>query len=127
MQVLDEVKQGLVPLIKAVTSKPQLKTKYVLAGKFDVARQEQLSRAVAGALGFDWNAGRFDESVHPFTGGPHPTDVRITTRFNPTDLLSALMGACPGRTHQGEGWRAGNTGVAAKPAPGLRRCKSCEA
>lgn len=70
----------------------QLKTKYVLAGQFDVARQEQLSRTVAGALGFDWSVGRFDQSVHPFTGGPHPTDVRITTRFSESDLLSALMG-----------------------------------
>jgi hypothetical protein len=77
---------------RCVTLPAQLKTKYVLAGQFDVARQEQLSRTVAGALGFDWSVGRLDQSVHPFTGGPHPTDVRITTRFSDSDLLSALMG-----------------------------------
>jgi Zn-dependent M32 family carboxypeptidase len=34
------------------------------------------------ALGFDYDKGRIDVSVHPFTGGSHPTDVRITTRYS---------------------------------------------
>lgn len=34
------------------------------------------------ALGFDYEKGRIDVSVHPFTGGSHPTDVRITTRYS---------------------------------------------
>jgi hypothetical protein len=38
---------------------------------------------VAQAMGFDFDRGRLDVSVHPFTGGPHPTDVRITTRYVP--------------------------------------------
>ena len=32
-------------------------------------------------------------SVHPFTGGTHPTDVRMTTRFKQDDLLEGLTGA----------------------------------
>lgn len=36
---------------------------------------------VSQVMGFDFERGRLDVSVHPFTGGPHPTDVRITTRF----------------------------------------------
>lgn len=31
-------------------------------------------------------------SVHPFTGGTHPTDVRMTTRFKEDDLLEGLTG-----------------------------------
>jgi carboxypeptidase Taq len=31
--------------------------------------------------------------VHPFTGGTHPTDVRMTTRFKQDDLLEGLTGA----------------------------------
>lgn len=34
------------------------------------------------ALGFSYENGRIDVSVHPFTGGSHPTDVRITTRYS---------------------------------------------
>lgn len=31
-------------------------------------------------------------SVHPFTGGPHPTDVRITTRYSPKNMLEGVAG-----------------------------------
>jgi hypothetical protein len=41
-------------------------------------------------LGFDFNAGRLDVSAHPFCGGV-PEDVRITTRYDENELLSALL------------------------------------
>lgn len=42
--------------------------------------------------GFDMENGRLDVSVHPFTGGAHPTDVRMTTRFKADDLTEGLTG-----------------------------------
>lgn len=42
--------------------------------------QAALCRDMAEKLGFDMSKGRLDVSVHPFTGGPGPSDVRITTR-----------------------------------------------
>lgn len=36
--------------------------------------------------------GRLDVSVHPFTGGSHPTDVRITTRYSPENWLEGIGG-----------------------------------
>jgi carboxypeptidase Taq len=42
-------------------------------------------------LGFDFNGGRLDVSAHPFCGGV-PEDVRITTRYDEDELLSALFG-----------------------------------
>lgn len=42
-------------------------------------------------LGFDFNGGRLDVSAHPFCGGV-PEDVRITTRYDEGELLSALFG-----------------------------------
>ncbi len=38
-------------------------------------------------LGFDMNIGRLDDSVHPFTGGAGPTDVRMTTRYKEEDII----------------------------------------
>ena len=35
---------------------------------------------------------RLDVSVHPFTGGAHPTDVRMTTRYKAEDLTEGLSG-----------------------------------
>ena len=44
------------------------------------------------AVGFDFNQGRLDVSLHPFCGGS-TGDVRITTRYSEANFISALMGA----------------------------------
>ena len=44
------------------------------------------------ALGFPFDRGRLDESDHPFTEGV-TGDVRVTTRFDPQDPFTGLMGA----------------------------------
>ncbi len=43
------------------------------------------------AIGFDFDHGRLDVSLHPFSGGT-PDDVRITTRYEEEDFSRALMG-----------------------------------
>lgn len=62
-----------------------------ITGRFTVSRQRQLSLDLMRALGFAFDRGRLDESEHPFTGGV-PGDIRITTKFSPTDPLTGLMG-----------------------------------
>ena len=42
-------------------------------------------------LGFDFEAGRLDESAHPFCGGV-PEDVRMTTRYRDDSFLQSLTG-----------------------------------
>ena len=63
-----------------------------LAGKFTVSRQRQLVVDVIKAIGFPFERGRLDESEHPFTEGV-PGDIRITTRFDPTEPFTGLLGA----------------------------------
>jgi carboxypeptidase Taq len=78
--IFSEVRAGLVPFIHA--------------GKtFDVENQAKLCREIALDLGFDIQKGRLDVSVHPFTGGAGPTDVRMTTRFKADDITEGLTGA----------------------------------
>lgn len=60
-------------------------------GPFDEAIQKQLGIKVMGLLGFDFRHGRLDESHHPFSGGT-PDDTRITTRYDPLDFTTSLMG-----------------------------------
>lgn len=62
-----------------------------LSGPFDLAVQERLGRRLMAAVGFDFDQGRLDVSAHPFCGGT-PRDVRITTRYDEADFLSAMMG-----------------------------------
>ncbi len=55
-----------------------------------VATQEKFVRFVAASMGFDFARGRIDRSTHPFCGGSHAGDVRITTRYRESDLLDGL-------------------------------------
>jgi carboxypeptidase Taq len=60
-------------------------------GPFPAAQQKALGERVMKTIGFDFDHGRLDTSLHPFCGGV-PDDVRITTRYAEDDVASALMG-----------------------------------
>ncbi len=60
------------------------------AGPFPRQRQKELSERLMRVLGFDFEHGRLDESTHPFCGGT-PTDIRITSRYDESDVLTGLM------------------------------------
>jgi carboxypeptidase Taq len=60
-------------------------------GPFPIATQKALAERLMARIGFDFQHGRLDTSHHPFCGGV-PDDVRITTRYNETEFVSALMG-----------------------------------
>ncbi len=60
-------------------------------GPFPIERQRALAVRLMERLGFDFDHGRLDISLHPFCGGM-PDDVRITTRYDEADFTSALMG-----------------------------------
>jgi len=60
-------------------------------GPFPEETQKRLGERLMAALGFDFDHGRLDISLHPFCGGT-PDDVRITTRYDEADFTSSLMG-----------------------------------
>lgn len=81
--LLDEVAAGTPPDVPA----------YLDGGpEWEVDRQAALSKAVATAMGFEFDKGRLDVAVHPFTGGPGPTDVRITTRYSTDNPWEGVSG-----------------------------------
>lgn len=60
-------------------------------GPFAPETQKELGMTLMKQLGFDFDQGRLDISLHPFCGGT-AEDVRITTRYDEADFTSALMG-----------------------------------
>jgi len=60
-------------------------------GPFPRTQQKALGETFMTALGFDFDHGRLDESLHPFCGGTYD-DVRITTRYDEADFTGAMMG-----------------------------------
>ena len=90
-RIFGDLKQWLPSLISRIEEK-QAKEKVVSPkGPFPLAKQRALSLALMRRLGFDFEAGRLDESAHPFSGGV-PEDVRLTTRYSEEDFARALMG-----------------------------------
>ena len=77
----------LVSEIREATVKPDSRL-----DEIPLSRDEQMAfcRFVCEQLGFDFNRGRLDVSTHPFCGGSHCDDVRMTTRFHECMLTDAL-------------------------------------
>ncbi len=59
-------------------------------GPFPIEAQKKLTRLFAETIGFDFNAGRLDESTHPFSTG-HRGDQRITVRYEEDTFSPGLM------------------------------------
>jgi carboxypeptidase Taq len=58
-----------------------------------IEAQEAFAKAVTAKLGFDYGRGRLDRSTHPFCGGSHCNDVRMTSRYNERVALDGLGSA----------------------------------
>lgn len=58
-------------------------------GPFPIRAQEALAWKLSQRLGLEPEHARLDRSLHPFCGGT-PTDVRITSRYNEAEALTAL-------------------------------------
>lgn len=86
-----DLKTWLPNLLKTVVEKQKSESRITPVGPFDIEKQRQLGLQVMARLGFNFDAGRLDVSAHPFCGGV-PEDVRITTRYNEHEFLSAMMG-----------------------------------
>ncbi len=85
--LLGNLRNGLVSLRDrirgAAVSVPELDF------DFNDALQMKLAAELAGAFGYDWNLGRLDKAVHPFSSGSG-TDTRITTRVDARNPFNCI-------------------------------------
>jgi carboxypeptidase Taq len=86
-----DLKSWLPDLLNQVVEKQAQQPLIAPQGPFPVDLQREIGVETMARLGFDFNGGRLDVSAHPFCGGV-PDDVRITTRYDENELLSALLG-----------------------------------
>ena len=85
--MFDGMRPRLVALRAAVLGAPHQPAP--LTGHFGTEAQLRLARDLATAFGYDWNHGRLDLAVHPFSSGSG-RDVRITTRVVETDPFNCF-------------------------------------
>jgi carboxypeptidase Taq len=92
-RLFTELRSELVPLISKLTDHADRIDGSALHGHFPIEQQRQLVSEVLARMGFDPEAWRIDDAVHPFAAGLGSQDVRITTRWDVTYFPSGLFGA----------------------------------
>jgi len=92
VQIFSELKAGLVPLVQSISERLDRVDDGVLHRTYPEADQWAFGLEAARRLGYDFQRGRQDKSVHPFTTSFSVNDVRITTRVDEQFLPTALFG-----------------------------------
>ena len=91
-KVFGALRNELVPLVAAILDSGRVPEASILTGEYPVVEQEVFGKAAAEAIGFDFEGGRLDVTVHPFCTGIGPGDTRITTRYDGNQFSQAFFG-----------------------------------
>ncbi len=89
-RIFNALRPQQVDLLKKIAAKPEIDDSF-LHVPYSEQGQWDFGVEVITRFGFDWNRGRQDKSMHPFTTSFGVDDVRITTRFDPKRAASALF------------------------------------
>ena len=85
------LRQGLRPLLRRIAEAPPPRVD-MLARDYPEDRQRAFGLTIAEHFGYDLARGRLDPTVHPFEVSFTRNDVRITTRYDRRNIVSALQG-----------------------------------
>lgn len=85
-----KLRQALVPLVEVISSQtpPDISC---LHQHFPEAQQLAFSQSIIRQMGYDFNRGRQDKTLHPFMTNFSINDVRITTRIYENDITQGLF------------------------------------
>jgi carboxypeptidase Taq len=89
--IFDGLRAQQVELIQKIAERPQVEAAF-LYQPFNERKQWDFGVEVITKYGYDWECGRQDKTLHPFTTTFGAGDVRITTRFDPNYIGTALFG-----------------------------------
>lgn len=92
-KVFSELRDGIIEILNKIKNSGKVINRDFLFGEFDVKSQKELSLELLDKIGFDLEAGRLDESVHPFTIeiGGSGKDIRLTTNYHKSEFASAMF------------------------------------
>lgn len=86
--LFNKLKQTIIPLLKRNRNLIKKDNLNIYVNKKE---QKEFIVGTLQQIGYNFNAGRLDESAHPFPGRMNPHDVRITTRYNVYDFTDAFF------------------------------------
>lgn len=85
-----ELRNELVPIVRAICKQPAVDDG-CLRGSFGEPAQLDFGLSVVKRIGYDFDRGRLDKTLHPFCTRLSAGDVRITTRVDESDVREALF------------------------------------
>jgi carboxypeptidase Taq len=91
--VFSELRDAIVQLLEKINNSAVKPDTYFFSKRFPKKDQEEFGIYILEKMGYDFDAGRLDESIHPFTINFNNKDVRITTHYYENDFRSALFGS----------------------------------
>ncbi|WP_419393750.1 carboxypeptidase M32 [Cytobacillus praedii] len=91
-QVFGQLREKIVPLVHSISQSDQKLETNFLFERFPKEKQREFSLEILKQMGYNFNAGRLDETVHPFATGLNPGDVRVTTKYDENDFRTAVFG-----------------------------------
>ncbi|MET3942426.1 carboxypeptidase Taq [Paenibacillus sp. PvP094] len=92
-RIFGELKSALLPLIKRVTSSPKQPDSSIFTRPFPLDQQKQLGIELLKAIRYDFDAGQFGSTVHPFSSAINPHDARLAAKFVDNDVRVSLWSA----------------------------------
>jgi len=90
-EFFDYIKENLVPFVLEVLSKPEIDDLFIHDRLYDIDKQRLFVNYLLKVFNFDLDRGLLQESIHPFTGGTHCNDVRLTVRYLEDFLPSSIF------------------------------------
>ncbi|MCA1030451.1 carboxypeptidase M32 [Bacillus timonensis] len=91
-KVFGELRERIVPLVQKIAQSGKKPKTDFLFETFPKDKQREFSLELLNEMGYDFNSGRLDETVHPFAIGLNPGDVRVTTKYDENDFRTAIFG-----------------------------------
>ena len=88
-ELFSDLKPKLIELRDKVLSSRTTIPK--LTGFYSETKQLVMAAKIAQSLGYDFSAGRIDQTEHPFCSGSNADDIRITTRIDEKDPFYCLF------------------------------------
>jgi carboxypeptidase Taq len=91
-RIFAKLRQGIVPLVQSVVASKNQPDDRCLHVYFPADKQKALCVRLLRENGYDFAAGRLDETEHPFELTLNPGDVRVTTNYREHDFMSTVLG-----------------------------------
>ncbi len=89
--IFQSIQPWLTNFIEIIKESRQVDDSFLLKD-FDISKQEIFGRKVLQDMGYSYDRGRLDVSVHPFTTTMGRDDVRLTTRYQKDFFKTGLFG-----------------------------------